>query len=261
MTPILLTGAPQEQGGEIMRILHHALDHKVGGLPAPFTNFGLMVLLGAVLLAIIVLFMDTRSPVPRGAMRNFFEGLLLFVRDEMTRPTMGRKYGDAYAPFFCTTFLFILTLNLLGMIPIHPELGGTATSSYMVTGALAACVLVLGIGSGLKLHGPAGYLKTFIPGGVPGWLVPLLFVLELMGYCIKHSVLMVRLYANMLAGHLVLGSFIGLIFVARSYLVAPPSIGMALFVSSLEILVALIQAYVFTLLSVLFVGGVVRPEH
>ncbi len=82
-----------------------------------------------------------------------------------------------------------------------------------------------------------------------------------MGFLIKHSVLCVRLFANMIAGHLVLGAFIGLIFVSKSYVTAVPSIAMALFVSGLELLVAFIQAYVFTLLSVLFVGGVVHPEH
>ena len=263
MQPYLLFGDPPKEGEEINWIFHHALDHTlfhIPGTPLAFTNFTVMLLLGFLVLVVIALTMDKKSAVPRGPFRNFFEGVMLFIRDELARPAMGREVADGFVPFFSTTFLFILTLNLLGLVPI-PFVGGTATSSFMVTGTLAAFVLVVGTFSAIRHNGLGGFLKAFVPSGVPGWLVPLLFLLELSGFLIKHGVLMVRLFANMIAGHLVVGAFIGLIFVTRSYLTAVPSVGLALFVNGLELLVSLIQAYVFTLLSVLFVGGVVHPEH
>ena len=101
-----------------------------------------------------------------------------------------------------------------------------------------------------------------VPGGVPKLVVPLLFLLEFIGFFVKHGVLMLRLFANMIAGHLVIGAFIGMVWVFKSYLVgAFLSVPLALFVSFLELLVAFLQAYVFTMLSALFIGGMVHPEH
>lgn len=164
--------------------------------------------------------------------------------------------ADTYVPFFCTLFVFIFTLNLLGIVPGC----GTATSNLFVTGALAGIVLLVSVGSGIVFHGEK-FFTLFVPSGVPKFVVPLLFILELFGFFIKHAVLMVRLFANMIAGHLIIGSFLGLIFLFKSYGVAGPSVLLALFVTFLELLVAFLQAYVFTLLSVLFVGGMVHPEH
>lgn len=250
-----------EGGDPILRVLQHALDHTLFHLgPIPVSKFSVMVAISAAVLVLMAMMLNRASPVPRGFLRNAMESLMLFIRDEMARPVMGKQYADRFLPFFCTIFLFILTMNLLGMVPI-PVVGGTATSALPVTGILAAIVLLVSIGSGLVLHGPGGFMKIFVPPGLPTALVPLLFVLELVGFFIKHAVLMVRLFANMIAGHLVIGAFIGLIFLAKSYGVAGPSILLALFISLVELLVAFLQAYVFTLLSVLFIGGVVHPEH
>jgi F-type H+-transporting ATPase subunit a len=247
-------------GDPIMSVLHHALDSKVHafGAELPFTRFQAMVGLTGLVLIIAAIIVDKRSAVPRGFLRNSFESILLFIRDELVRPAFG-GHGDGFVPFFATCFFFILTSNLLGILPI-PFIGGTATSNLDVTGALAGIVILVSFFGGLftaKSH----FLHLFVPGGLPKALVPLLFVLELVGFFIKHGVLMVRLFANMLAGHLVIGAFIGLIFFSKSYGVAVPVVGLALFVSCLELLVAFLQAYVFTLLAVLFVGGMVHPDH
>jgi F-type H+-transporting ATPase subunit a len=122
-------------------------------------------------------------------------------------------------------------------------------------------VLLTGIVFAIKENGVGGFLGAFIPGGVPFALKPLLFVLELGGHLIKHAVLAIRLCINMVAGHLVLGAFLTIIFAAKAYLAAVPAVSAALFVSVLELLVCLIQAFVFTLLSVLFIGGMVHPDH
>ncbi len=129
----------------------------------------------------------------------------------MVRPTMGGHHGDRFVPFFCTLFSAILVMNLLGMVPGL----GTATSNLMVTGALAAIVLLVSILSGLVIH-KSHFLHLFVPSGLPKAIVPLLFVLELVGFFIKHAVLAVRLFANMIAGHLVIGAFLGLIFLFKS---------------------------------------------
>ena len=258
MPPFLLSS---EGGDPILQVLHHALDHQLFNLgPIPVSKFAVMVVISGSLLLLMALMLDRASPVPRGFLRNALESLVLFIRDEMARPVMGKEYADRFLPFFCTIFLFILTMNLMGQVPI-PVVGGTATSALPVTGLLAAIVLMVSIGSGLVLHGPFGFMKTFVPPGLPVVLVPLLFVLEFVGFFIKHAVLMVRLFANMIAGHLIIGAFLGLIFLTKSYGVAAPSVLLALFIALVEILVAFLQAYVFTLLSVLFIGGVVHPEH
>ena len=132
----------------------------------------------------------------------------------------------------------------------------------MVTGAFATMIIVISTLSGFIYHGPVGFLKLFVPGGLPAPLVPILFVLEFVSFFIKHGVLMIRLFANMIAGHLVIGAFLGLIADMHSYVVAGAlSVPLSLFVSCLELLVAFLQAYVFTLLSTLFIGGMVHPDH
>jgi F-type H+-transporting ATPase subunit a len=169
-------------------------------------------------------------------------------------------HGDKFVPFFCTLFAFIYVTNMLGLVPI-PVIGGTATSNLGLTGLLAASVLVLSIGAGIKEHGFGGFLHNFLPHGIPFLLLPVIFVLELVGFFIKHGVLAIRLFANMIAGHLVIGAFLTTIFISQSYGTAIIAVPLALFASVLELLVCFLQAYVFTMLSVLFVGGTVHPEH
>ena len=159
-----------------------------------------------------------------------------------------------------TMFSFIFTMNLIGLVPI-PKIGGAATGTLGSTIALAAIVFLVSTIAGIKYNGIGGFFKCFAPSGVPAFVMPLLFVIELIGYVIKHAVLAIRLFANMLAGHLVLGAFLGLIFVYKSYAMSAVSIPLALFISFLELLVAFLQAYVFTLLSALFIGGTVHPDH
>jgi F-type H+-transporting ATPase subunit a len=252
----LLFGEQVPKGQEIEWCFKHAQDHAVLG--PFFTKFKIMILLGAGIIALIAYAASRRATwIPRGIGRNLLESIVLFVRDTMVRPVMGH-HGDRLVPFFCTLFLFITTLNYLGMVPI-PIIGGTATSNLMVTGAMAAMVLAVSIGAGFVLHGPGGFVQLFIPHGLPVAIKPLLFVLEFVGMFVKHGVLMVRLSANMIAGHLVLGAFLGLIFTFG--LPALPSLLLALVVLTLGLLVAFLQAYVFTLLSTLFVGAMVHPEH
>ena len=117
------------------------------------------------------------------------------------------------------------------------------------------------IGGGMYAVGPGKFWKSLIPHGVPWWVLPLMAVIEVLGLFIKAFALTIRLFANMIAGHLVILSFFGLVYLFDSYAVLVPAILMSVFITLLEVLVAFIQAYVFTFLSVLFISMCVHPEH
>ena len=181
----------------------------------------------------------------------------------MVYPNMERKYADKLLPLFITLFFYILFMNLFGLVPF----GATATASIYVTGSLAALTFILMISGGILVQGPVKFFASLVPKGVPAWLLPLMFPLEVAGLVIKPFALMVRLGANMLGGHVVLLSFLGLALyfgtesVAVGLAVAPVSVGMSVFMLIIESFIALLQAYVFTLLSVIFIGMCLHPDH
>ncbi|MHC4942645.1 MAG: F0F1 ATP synthase subunit A [Planctomycetota bacterium] len=201
-----------------------------------------------------------KSIQPVGAFQNAFEAVVLYVRDEMVGKFMAKDHAEKLMPLFLTFFIFILFSNLLGLVPI-PGIAGTATSNIAVTCGLATITFGTMIIGGMMVVGPGKFWKSLVPGGIPAWMIPLMFVIEVAGLVIKAFALTVRLFANMLAGHLVILSFFGLVILTQSYLIAIPSLLMAIFITLLEILVAFIQAYVFTFLSILFVTMCIHPEH
>lgn len=196
-----------------------------------------------------------KSLVPKG-IANFTEVLILFVRDEIAKPTIGHGY-QKFLPYLLTVFFFILTCNFLGLLPY----GSTATGNIAVTATLATIsFLVIQIG-GIMKNGFFGYFKGLLPHGLPSWLIPIMFVVELLGLFTKPFALAIRLFANMTAGHIVILALLGLIFILKTVVVIPVSIAFALFIYFLEILVSLIQAYIFTMLSSLFIGMAYHQEH
>lgn len=240
-------------------VLGHNVDEVLFS-PLGITKFTLNMMVSALLLITLVMLSNRRSATPKGKLRGLFESTYLFIRDEMVYPSIGRHLGGRFMPFFMTIFLFILTMNLVGLVPL-PVIGGAATSQLSLTLPLALIVIAVSIIGGLVVNGAGGFLGTFVPSGLPMAVVPLIFVLEVIGFLIKHGVLAVRLMANMLGGHLVVGSFIALIALFQSYGIALFSVPMVVFVNLLEVLVAFLQAYVFTLLAVLFIGSTVHPDH
>ncbi len=196
-----------------------------------------------------------KSLVPKG-ITNLTEVLIVFVRDDVVKPTIG-KGSEKFIPYLLTVFFFILTCNFLGLVPY----GSTATSNIAVTATLATISFVVIQIGGMMKNGVVGYFKGLIPHGVPAWLLPIMFIVEILGLFTKPFALAIRLFANMTAGHVVILSLLGLIFILRTYFVVPVSISFALFIFLLEILVALIQAYIFTMLSSLFIGMAVHQEH
>lgn len=228
------------------------------------SKFMILELIVAVLL--IVIFrtvgkrIQTGQPV-KGRFCNFFEMLLLFIRDEVARPAIGAKDGDRFLPLLWTMFFFILGLNLFGLLPW----AGSATAAWGTTGALALVVFCTSVISGMKTFGPVGFFMNQVPSmDLPKAMMPLKFgilAIEVLGLFIKHSVLSIRLLANMVAGHLVLVAVLGLIAGAANSgmgvwsLTAVISVLGATVFSCLELFVAFLQAYIFTYLSALFIGS------
>jgi F-type H+-transporting ATPase subunit a len=197
-----------------------------------------------------------RKLVPTG-FAALLEMLVIFIRDDVAISNMGEKDGRKFAPLLCTFFFFILTCNMMGLIPLFT----TPTGNINVTASLAVVTFVTGQAFGIKQNGLFKHIKSLVPGGIPVLLLPLMYVIELIGLLAKHFALIVRLFANMIAGHIVLFAFLGLIIIFKSLWVSPLSIGFGVFINLLEILVSFIQAYVFTLLSALFIGMAVHPDH
>jgi F-type H+-transporting ATPase subunit a len=196
-----------------------------------------------------------KSLVPKG-FSNFFEIIILFVRDEIVKPSIGNGY-EAYLPYMLTLFFFILVSNLFGLIPFST----TITANVAVTGTLAVISFIVTQYSGMKNHGVLNYLKGLVPSGMPVVILPLMAVIELIGLFTKPFALCIRLFANMVAGHIVIFSLVGLIFIMHTIYVAPVSVGFVLFIEILELLVAGIQAYVFTMLTALFIGMAIHSDH
>ena len=197
---------------------------------------------------------------PQGRIWNFFESFVVFIRDEIAKPTIGEHDYRRFLPFLLTLFFFILGLNLLGMVPFF----GSATGALPVTAALALCTFAVVAGSGIQKMGFVGFVKAQVPHmDLPfnlGYvLVPLMFVIEIFGFLVKHGVLAIRLFANMFAGHLVLAVFLAFIGVCSvsmlSYAVTPVVVLASIALSCLELFVAFLQAYVFTFLASLFIGS------
>lgn len=230
------------------------------------TVFNLQIFQVAAVLLVLVLFSGVPRYVRTGqgdGLSRLFTGFAMWVRDEMVYPVMGRELGRKFLPYFLGVFFFILFMNLLGLVPG----AATATANPFVTAALALTTLVGMIGCGMIVQGPVAFWKNLVPH-VPLFLWPLLFVVELIGLLVKPFALTVRLFANMTGGHLVVLSFTGLIFFAAGmfgdaggWIASPIGGGFAVFIMIIEAFVAMVQAYVFTQLSIIFVHASVHPEH
>ncbi len=189
--------------------------------------------------------------IPKGLGR-FFEPIVLYIRDDIARPNIGEKKYKKYMPYLLTVFFFVWFLNIFGLTP----LGVNVTGNIAVTVALALLTFLLTNFTGTKdywkhLVDPLGNTMPWY-GKLPIYII--LVPIELLGLIIKPFALLIRLYANMQAGHIVLMSLIGLMFIFKSWLGSPLSFGLAFAISLIEILVAVLQAYIFTMLSALYFG-------
>lgn len=196
-----------------------------------------------------------KSLVPRG-FANALEMTIVFIRDEVVIANMG-KQGLKYLPYLLTTFFFILMMNLMGLIPY----GATSTGNVAVTAGLATIAFIMIQVAAIRAQGIGHYL-AHLAGGVPWFLWPIMVPIEIIGLFTKPFALCIRLFANMTGGHLVILSLIGLIFIFQSYVVSPIPILFVVAIDMLELFVAFLQAYIFTMLTSLFMGmGIQAAEH
>ncbi len=236
------------------------------------TKFIVLELVAAILVAVVFISLGNRiksgKPV-KGRFWNMLEAGCVYVRDEIARPSIGSHDADRFLPLLWTVFFFVLTMNLIGMVPGL----GSATGSISITASLALVVFAVVVFTGMKKMGAVGFMKAQAPhididgplSPLKYVLVPMIWAIEVFGLFIKHVVLAVRLFANMFAGHLVLAVFVAFIGVAwastaLATVVVPGVIGASVGIYLLELLVAFIQAYVFTFLSALFIGAAIHPH-
>lgn len=221
-------------------------------------------------IAMLSIFLNIAKTAKRNAnrapsgMQNLFEPVILFIRDEVAKPAIGEKRFEKFMPFLLTVFFFILINNLFGLIPIFP-FGANVTGNIAVTMVLALFTFFI-----TTFNTNKHYWKEIYNPEVPWWLkfpIPLMPIVELTGVITKPFVLMVRLFANMLAGHLIVTVFVSLIFIFAKLMgieagigVSVVSVAFSVFMVLLDVLVSFIQAYVFTLLSALYFG-MASPEH
>ena len=224
-----------------------------------------------VLASMLYLARKLRDPYRKPSrMQSLFESLLEYMRDTVYEPVLGPEGKGFYPLCFCF-FLFILYANLLGMIPpfapIIPKEGGEAVwLGGAVTGNLAT---TLGLGlitffvfnvAGMRAKGVVGYWKDLVPHGTPGWMVPITLLLEVVGIFSKTIALIMRLFANMIGGHVALLLILLLILKFQSLVVGPVAVLVDLAISALELFVAVLQAYIFSFLSALFIGLAIKKH-
>jgi F-type H+-transporting ATPase subunit a len=254
--------AAEEGAGGVDFILHHILAHPVIKLPTVWgidltiTNHIIMMwIVSAILIAAFGLAFRRRQLVPHG-LANGLESLVAYLRDDLILPNLGAE-GKHFAPYLLTAFFFVLLCNLLGLVPY----GATATGNIGVTAALAILTFCMVQLAGIRKHGLLGYFKHFVPPGLPLFIIPIMVPVEIMSMITKHFALAIRLFANMIAGHITILSLMSIIFMFKNWFISPFPLAIIIFSSLLEILIALIQAYVFTILSAVFIGSSVAEEH
>jgi F-type H+-transporting ATPase subunit a len=187
--------------------------------------------------------------------------MLVYVRNDIAIPAIGdKKDADRFMPLLWTLFFFVLVGNLLGMLPWL----GSPTGALATTAALALCVFITVHGSGIRENGLGHYIESFVPP-VPNWVKPILIPIEILSHLLRPFILAFRLFVNMLAGHTVLFVFLSFIAIAGptllGYFIVGGSVLANVILSFLELLVAFIQAYVFTFLTALYIGGALHPQH
>ena len=263
--------AVAEDGGNFY-VLHHEKIYKTNatgtlteheGHPTNAKPLDFSITKGVLAMLIIALLMfllfrslgnsySKNGGVATGAGR-FFEPIVLFVRDEIAIPNIGEKHYKKYMSHLLTVFFFIWFLNVVGMMPF----GVNVTGNIAVTFGLAIITFIITIFTAKKDY----WLHMIWMPGVPVPMKIILAPIELIGAIIKPFSLMIRLYANMFAGHLVIMSLIGMMFVFKSWIGSPLTFGLSFIISLIEILVTLLQAYIFTMLTALYFGSAVEEHH
>jgi F-type H+-transporting ATPase subunit a len=288
--------------GEVIvgHVADSPLDHPLIHLPAVFgidmsvTKHVLMLWIVAAALLLIVTatvrrYLRQDRLVPTGFM-NALEFVVEYVRDEIVRPNVGARWVNTWTPLVLTLFLFILTANLIGLVPIFDVIalvahtvfhlpdesfivqmthgGVTATGNFNVTAGLATVTFFAIIAAGTMEHGFVKHWKNLIPHGVPVFVYPILIPIEILGMFVRPFALTMRLAANMTGGHIAILAILSFVFIFAEQFGPGAGMGIGLFsvttaaaISVLEVIVVLVQAYVFTLLTAVFIGMAIHAHH
>ena len=255
--------AAASHAGPAEVLIHHVVDESHWqGLPVSKHFFFFLL---AAALVVIATWLTRRSyakdRVPTG-FGSAMEAMIIFVRDDIAERNIGHD-GRRFTPLLLSLFFFVLIAALLGLLPFS----ATSTGNIAVTAALVTISFFAQQWAGISNYGVVGHLKGLVPPGLPVWLLPIMIPIEILSMFTKPFALMIRLFANMLAGHMVINTLLLLIpllaAVATAFgiMMIPISIGLAVFIMFLEILVAFIQAYIFALLSAIFIGMYAHPAH
>ena len=246
------------------------LDDRIEPPQLRLTKFMVLETIVAIVLVIVFTRLAARlknGAAPKGSLTNLLEAMVVFIRDDVARPAIGRHDADRFLPYLLTVFFFILTCNLFGLLPW----AGSATGALATTGMMAFLTFATVIFSGMFKLGPVKFWVSQVPHMDLPMPWPIAFVLrlgifaiEVLGLCIKHFILAMRLLANMMAGHLVLAVILAFIAASATglvwYAVTPASVLGVVALSLLELFVAFLQAYIFTFLSALFIGMALHPH-
>lgn len=235
----------------------HLPQFQIFGIDMSITKHVVMMwVASAILIIAFALAFRGRRMVPRG-LGNLLEMMVVFVRDEIAIKNIGEKHGRRLTPYLLTLFFFIMTCNLLGLIPF----GSTATGNVNVTAGLAILSFLMIQVEGMREYGFFGHWKNLLPHGLPIFVIPIMIVVEVLGMFVKPFALCMRLFANMTAGHVAILAFLGMIFIFKNVLVAGAAVPLAIAIMLLELFVALLQAFIFTFLTSLFIGFSIHPAH
>lgn len=279
--------AGADSSGQMEELYGHLTAHrysevpfaKLGPLAFYFTNHEAAILAAAALVLIAFGWLGRRRRrdlVARGPLENMLESMVTFVKDEMVYANMGEKQGRRFLPLFLSQFFCILVMNLFGILPNFDFLRRmhfptTATANLAVTGGLALVTLTTILFAGIREQGFGHYFVGLAPPihlgdgammkAMKVAILGIMYPIEAIGLLIKPIALTVRLFANMTGGHLAMLTVYGLIYMFQSYWIAPVGVAFNVFLTFLELLVAFIQAYIFTYLSILFVNASIHPQH
>jgi F-type H+-transporting ATPase subunit a len=277
--------------------IDHPLIHlpTIAGIDFSVTKHVLMLWVVAALVFLIVSltvrrYLRQERRIPTGFM-NGLEFVVLYLRDNIVEPNVGRKWVNTWTPLLLTLFAFILTANMIGIIPVFDLLslinhtvlhlpedsfmaqvlhgGSTVTGNYNVTAGLATVSFLTIIIAGSRANGFFQHWKNLVPHGVPLWLYPLLIPLEIIGMLVRPFALTMRLAANMTGGHIAILAILSFVFIFTELFGQAAGLGVGMLLSlpvgvgltALELIVILVQAYVFTLLSAVFIGMAIHAHH
>jgi len=235
--------------------VHSLIEWRLFGLDLSITKAVIMLWIACAVVFLLVWLASRRMKLVPSGMQNLMEACVEFVRKNMIIEIMGKE-GLPYFPFIATIFLFVLVSNLLGLIPGSY----TATSKTGTTGAWALIVFIAYHAIGIKKQGFLKYFKSFVPSGIPVAMLILMLPIEIVSHLARPFSLAVRLFANMLAGHMVIAVFTFMAITAGWYMKWLPFAGVVI-MNLFEIFVGFIQAYIFAILAAIYISGAIHPEH